>query len=305
MTDITTLNHSAATYATQALGLGTRRAYKSAWSTWSRWCDTTSTSPLAATEDHLARYLAHRADTGASVSTIVVAMAAMREGYRLAGVPWPAGERVKMVMAGIRRSKGVAPSRQALAATPEKLRAMIAATPSVRDRAILMIGFGAAARRSEIAALDLADIAFVPQGLTITIRRSKSDQTGEGALIPISHGPTGFCPVLSLRAWLASRGDLPGALFGPMIGGVPHRLSDRGIARIIQSAAKAAGLGKGYSGHSLRSGLITAASQSGASLTDIMRAARHQRPETTLKYIRNDSVWTSDVTQRIFNPEIK
>lgn len=174
-----------------------------------------------------------------------------------------------------------------------------------RDRAILLIGLAAAQRRSEVAALNTKDLTRRNDGLLLTIRRSKTDQSGKGDLVGIplgSHPET--CPVLALEEWLEASGRRLGdgnPVFSRIFNRsriAPSAMSDRSIARIIQARALAAGIsGKEYaqaagagetwvSGHSLRAGHVTAAAEAGVDPMTISRTTRHQRLDSLARYVR-------------------
>lgn len=290
------LSHASARYAVASHGQGTVRAYRSAWAAWAAWCP----DPLAGTEADICDYLSARAEAGLSASSIYVNLAAIRHGYKLASRPWPGGDRLQMVVGGIVRSVGAAPSRQATAATTPLLLQMLPHIPLARDRAMVLVAFGAALRRSEVVALDLADIEMEARGVRVTIRRSKADQIGAGAVRAIA-GALGGLVRTHLREWLALRGDVPGPLFGPLIGGVPQRLHDQVVNRVVATAARDARLPGRWSSHSLRSGLITSASQTGAGLAAIAQHARHKRIDTTLGYIRGETVWSDNPTAGVMD----
>lgn len=160
----------------------------------------------------------------------------------------------------------------------------------MRDRAILALGLASALRRSELVALQLADVQLVKEGARITIRSSKTDQEGEGQVIAISNGQTIFS-IARLKAWLAVRGEAPGPLFARFAAnGVLTELpkSDRAIARIVQKYAALAGLDPVTIGaHSLRSGFLSEAARSGASLPKMQGVSRQKKLEVLLGYTRS------------------
>jgi integrase len=176
---------------------------------------------------------------------------------------------VEQTMRGIRRSYGEPPQGKAPAVT-DIVRAMVEALPAttkgVRDRALLLIGFTGAFRRSELVGLDVSDVQFAAEGLVITLRRSNTDQDGEGLIkgIPFGSAPA-TCPVRALRAWLDKTKIVDGALFRPLSpqGRVKlQRLRDYEVAKIVKASARRAGLDpRDFSGHSLRVGLATAAAR--------------------------------------------
>ena len=202
-------------------------------------------------------------------------------------------------MAGIRRTKGTA----ADAKTPvmiDELKRMIARLPEgllgTRDRALLLIGFTGGFRRSELIGLDRDAVAITRDGLVVTIRRSKSDQDGEGQKLGLPFGTNpATCPVRSFQDWLDASGIVEGPLFRPInryskMG--CKRLSTKAVARIVKRYIKGIGLDAShFAGHSLRSGLATSAAIAGASEAAIMRQTRHRSLVTVRRYIRDGSLF--------------
>jgi len=184
------------------------------------------------------------------------------------------------------------------------LRALPATTRGVRDRALLLMGFAGAFRRSELVALDVADVRRTEEGLVVTIRRSKTDQEGQGRTIGIPYGSDPVtCPVRALGTWLAVSGVMDGALFRT-VGNDDRvqegRLSDRGVARAVQRGAQAAGLDPAtYAGHSLRAGLATAAAKAGVSERAIMAQTGHKSLSILRKYIRDGSLWHENAAAKV------
>jgi integrase len=142
-----------------------------------------------------------------------------------------------------------------------------------RDRALLLLGFALAARRSELVALDVADLEDCPEGFRITIRRSKTDQEGAGAKVAVCRGSIA-CPVAAVKEWLAAAGIIEGPVFRPVGKGGrlrPGRLSPQMVALIVNAYAARLGLDPGaFSGHSLRSGFLTSAAATGRSGSNSM-----------------------------------
>lgn len=166
--EIEELSRRAAVYATRATGDGTRRAYRSAWRSFETWCRELGREPLAGDPDTIAMYVVRCADAGFAVSSIRVHLAAIRTAHLLAGLSVNLRHpRLAMVVEGVTRSKGTRPRRQAAPAVPGVLRLLLAARPpgenplGARDRAMLLLGFGAALRRSELVALTLGDVETV------------------------------------------------------------------------------------------------------------------------------------------------
>ena len=317
----------AATYATRARGDGTRRVYRSAWRGYEAWCRALGREPLAGDPELLAHYATHRADQEVAVSTLRVDLAAIRTAHLLAGVPLDLRDpQLVMVVEGITRGRGVRPVRQAAPAVPAVLRQLLAACGpatgalGARDRAMLLLGFGAALRRSELVALQLRDVAPVlGRGVRVLVRRSKTDQQGQGQEIAVWANPAepALCPLAALEGWRAHRDrarDLDWSAAEnarrerPLFCAVTKAgratgaaLSDKAVARLVKGAATRAGLDpERYSGHSLRAGLATAAGDAGAALPDLMRQTRHKSTQVALAYLRPADLWRNNVTERVF-----
>jgi integrase len=175
-----------------------------------------------------------------------------------------------------------------------KMLGMVAAAPDklagLRDRALLLIGFGGALRRSEFVALGVDDIEDTETGLLVNIRGSKTDQERAGATIAIARGDVA-CPARALREWLDAAGIETGPLFRPIDkGGTvrPSRLTDRSVANIVKAYAKRAGSDAStFSGHSLRAGFLTSAAGKGASIFKMMDVSRHKSVDTLRGYVRD------------------
>ena len=241
----------------------------------------------------MAAFLAFEAIHGTRASTIGRRLAAIRYAHKLAGFETPTNsEAVKATLRGIRRTIGSAPARKR-PATADRVRTMAQQTDGslkgLRDRTILLLGFSGAFRRSELVGLDLLDLEFSLAGLLVTIRKSKTDQEGEGATIPIIAG-SAACPIAAVRAWIKAAGITCGPLFRSIRKGgkIGRRLSGRAVAEIVKKAATGAGLNaKDFSGHSLRAGFLTSAAASGASLFKMMDVSRHKSADTLRGYVRD------------------
>ena len=165
----------------------------------------------------------------------------------------------------------------------------------------MLVGFGGALRRSELVALNVADVTVCPEGLKVEIRRSKTDQVAAGVTIAIARGTSAdTCPVVAFEQWIAASEITEGPLLrrvrkNGMIGTDP--LSDRSVADTVKRLAEAAGLDPAlYSGHSLRAGLATSASNAGASLASIMKQTRHVSVDVAMTYIRDADLWRDNVS---------
>ena len=252
-------------YADASRAASTQRAYTSDWRRFSTWCASRGLDTLPADPRAVAVFLAAEAETGSAPPTIGRRLAAIGWMHRRAGLQPPQAREgaaaIVEVIAGIRRSHGVAPEKKH-AADADVLRDMLRAIPgedlrSVRDRALLAFGMAGAFRRSELVALRRADVELVAEGLRITIRRSKTDQDSAGAIIAIPEGRR-LRPKALLEAWLAQGGIEDGFLFRRLTASnlvTPLPMSDRAVARLVQTRAVAAGYAAAeFAAHSLRAG---------------------------------------------------
>jgi site-specific recombinase XerD len=281
-------------YARAEKAQATRRAYRSDFAQFRSWCEGKRVPALPAAPEAVAAFLAAEATRGAKVATISRRLAAIRYAHKLAGHEPPTNcEAVKATLRGIRRTAGSLPARKA-PATADRVLAMAAKAATdlkgLRDRAILLLGFAAAFRRSELVALDIADLEFCDGGLRVTIRKSKTDQEGLGATIAIARGSVA-CPVDAVRAWIKAAAIKDGPLFRPVSRTAKissHRLSARAIAELVKTYARRAELkAADFSGHSLRSGFLTSAAARGASIFKMMDVSRHKSVDTLRGYVRD------------------
>ena len=200
---------------------------------------------------------------------------------------------VRATLRGIRRTLGTAPNRKAPATAglaKAMARSYSVSLIGLRDRAIVLLGFAGALRRSELVALDVADIETTEKGLLVRISRSKTDQEAEGVIVAISRGSSD-CPAEALLAWLKVAGIVEGSVFRSISrsGKISaKRLSGRTITDIVKRHAGRVGLdAKKFSAHSLRSGFLTSAAANGASVFKMMEVSRHKSIDTLRTYIRS------------------
>lgn len=289
----------------------TVKAYRSDAVLFEAWCAGYGFLSLPASPEAVAGFLSHEAEAGRASSTIGRRLAAIRYVHRLARLPDPTNhEDVHAVMKGIRRRPGLVVNQKA-AATVDVLTAMLMHVPATlagkRDKALLALGFAGAFRRSELVALDVADLREHADGLRVTVRRSKTDQEGRGFEKAIPHGRF-IKPVALVLDWLDAAGITEGPLFRPVsrsgrvrglakaanlharakAAQVGHpRLTTRAVADIMKFYVAAAGLDASTFGvHSLRAGYITTAAERGADLARIMDQSGHCDPRTVVGYIR-------------------
>lgn len=271
----------------------TRRVYAADALRFRDWCVSSHLCPLPAEPQSVALFVASEIQRGINPRTISRRLAAIRHLHREAGLLDPtAAEVVRAVLSGARRTVGCAP-RQAAPATAGAIEKMLGTCDDSlqgrRDRLLLSLGFGGAFRRSELVALDVADIEVVEHGLRVLVRRSKTDQTAQGQHVPVADGPRTRVKA-ALEAWLTAAGITEGPIFRPVSKGgkvLCSRLSDRSVAIVVKHRAALAGLDPAkFSGHSLRRGWITSAAEAGADVLRIMDVSRHRRVETVRGYIQ-------------------
>jgi integrase len=294
-------------YIQASRSANTRRAYASDWRQFTSWCETHGLTALPAQPTTIVFYLTTMIRT-AKTSTLRRRLSSIAVAHRAAGYPSPTEDlRVKATWAGIRRTHGVAEHAKQAALT-EDIRAMIATLPDsllgLRDACLILLGFSSALRRTELVNLAVDDVADTADGLVVSVKRSKTDQTGEGREIGVPYGsnPT-TCPVRAFRAWLAASGIESGPVFRSVSrhGQLGDRaLSDRAVALVVKRAVEAAGLDPAnYAGHSLRSGMATSAARAGATEADIMRQTGHRSLTVVRRYIRRGTLFEGNASAKL------
>jgi len=316
-----------AAYARAARAENTLRGYRSDWADFTTWCTAHDANPMPASPSALTGYLVTLAEAGAKVGTLSRRLSSIKFAHASAGHPDPATHpRVMAVWEGIRRVHG-APPEQASPLMPPLLFDVLAACPATRtwpsttasgrrlrsapradepdltgarDRALLLVGFVGALRRSELAALEVADVAEHPNGLVLSLPRSKTNQTGSHAelvVLPRAGNPD-RCPVVALQRWL----ELADITDGPVFRGVTkanragaRRLHPESVTTLVKGAlARTGAPTTGYSGHSLRAGFVTYAHLRGSSDRAIAHQTRHRSMASLGGYVRISHAWTDN-----------
>jgi site-specific recombinase XerD len=277
----------------------TLRGYQRDWRAFCAWCEGHAVCPLPAAPEVVAAYIAECAGH-LKPGSIQRRLNAIVEAHKAVGLESPTHTGiVRNTMKGIRRTKGTAPTQKAATLTDD-IRSMVDATDAgligTRDRALVLLGFAGAFRRSELVGLGVADCAFDKDGLTVTLRRSKTDQDGAGRKIGIPYGANPeTCPVRNLQTWLELAAITTGALFRSVdrhrhLG--PGRLSGIDVARVVKKLADRTGLDSSkYAGHSLRAGHATSAAIAGASERSIMKQTGHRSVQMVRRYIRDGTLF--------------
>jgi integrase len=290
-------------YVDHSVSDNTKRTYQSAWNHFEEWCKANRIPSLPATSEAVAAYLAWCADT-AKPATVALRKTAISKIHAMRGFEDPCYHPgVKAVLKGMYRLKG-RKQKQAQAMSIASLEQIDVALSNddiadVRDKAMILLGFACALRRSELVDLTVEDLDFGTDGLRVFIARSKTDQEGQGVWLGV-HRADLLCPVRAVDRWLELSGVTTGRLFRSITQGgkIGESLSDRSVVAIIRGALKRAQISGSalYSGHSLRAGLATAAAEQGRSVLAIMAQTRHTDVKTLTKYIRKASVLTDNVT---------
>jgi site-specific recombinase XerD len=311
-----------ATYVAAARAANTLRGYRSDWREFTSWCAHRRAEPLPAAAATVTGYLTELARHGAKVGTMSRRLSAIRFAHQMRDLADPTeNARVVAVWEGIRRTHG-APPEQAAPLMPPELFDVVDRCPTsrvwktrgrpaepdlagLRDRALLVVGFVAALRRSELAALQVGDVAEHPNGLVLALPRSKTNQRGEQTelvVLPRAGNPA-RCPVATLQAWLAAAGITDGPVFRPVSKGnraLARPLNPESVNTLVQAAVARAGLDPaGYSAHSLRAGFVTYAHLRGASDRAIAHQTRHRSLATVGTYVRIHEAWQDNAATQL------
>lgn len=309
------LETRAEAYFRSARAPSTVKAYAHDLSDFATWCkvDASGLSPIPAAPRTVALYVSDLAGRGLKAATIQRRLAAIAQLHQEAGLEDPTKTKaVKNTYRGILKEIGSYQEGKApmLASTVRRVLATFEGEPgaaAARDRALLLLGLAGGYRVGELASLLLGDVEFVDEGAVVLLRSSKTDQKGGGFYKGIPHGDHArTCPVSHLRAWMSY---LPGGSSGEgfVFRGVDRNGNVRGgkspirpmaadsISRVVKKRARAAGLDESrYSGHSLRAGFVTGASEGGAHDKDIMRQTAHRSLSTLYRYRRTTGLFENN-----------
>jgi len=281
-----------------AVPANTRRAYEGDLRRFAAWCTSVGLVAMPAKAETIVLYMRWIADAPHRWATVNRALAAICTAHVRAGHPSPwAHPLIADMRAALMRELGVRP-RKVRAADDEILRRVLAVLGSdllsVRDRALILLAWCGALRRSEVVALDVPDLTRDPKGLVVTVGKSKTDQERRGEDVPIFHSnQPDVCPVRAVDALLAAAGITEGAIFRQLgrrqvLGG---RLSPAAVRDRVRHWCKVAGLPyKEFAAHSLRRGFMTTAARRGKDLDSIMRTSRHRSEKVARGYIETATV---------------
>lgn len=301
------LSEQARKYIAQSKADNTVKSYRFDWADFTAYCAMTNVSPLPADVRTIISYITGLAQDK-KVSTINRRISAISQAHQAAGYETPTQAfAVKALLKGIKREKGtMADKKQAAVINDVKL--MIETLGDrlidIRDRALILIGFAGAFRRSELVSLIVEDINFDRNGLTVTLRHSKTDQEGQGTKKGIPYGSNpDTCPVRALLDWMNVSGITEGAIFR----GInrhsqvqPNAMTDKAVALIVKKLAEQAGLDASkYAGHSLRSGFITTAADCGIDERNIMRQSGHKSTTVMRGYIQEATLFKNNAAANV------
>ncbi|TDH62399.1 integrase [Dankookia rubra] len=237
-------------YAEAADAPNTLRAYRSDWQAFVTWCRHAGFAPLPAAPKTVGTDLAAHAGTHA-VATLRRRLVTIARAHKQAGIAglWPGHPAIRNVLRGIARERGTAQCQASALTTPE-IRRVVAVCSNdlagLRDCALILLGYAAALRRSELVGVDREHLAFTDQALRLTLPRSKGDQEGQGEEVGVPRGKRReTCPIRALEAWLQASDTRYGPVFRWVTrwGTVePRRLSAGGVPLILRRRAELAGL---------------------------------------------------------------
>jgi site-specific recombinase XerD len=312
-----TLSLEAAQVAAQEYARGSRaastwRAYEADWKAFLAWCQSVEQAALPATPTTVAPFLAAQATLGFAPSTLGRRLAAIRLMHVGARLPSPHDAiEVDEVMRGIRRAWKRPPTQKAPAVDDEIKRMVDTVKPQtlkgLRDRALLLLGFAGALRRSELVALNAEHFTARDEGFSVLIASSKADQEGEGqvvAIMRVHNSP--YCPVQAVCDWTVAAAISTGAVFrrlhrGDTVG--TSRLTAQSVALVIKELATNVGLDSSrYAGHSLRSGFLTSAARNRASIFKMADQSRHKSLDVLREYVRAEDRFEDHAADKLLQP---
>ena len=312
ITDIKALQEETLLNLQSSKANNTVRAYKSDFNDFGVFCAQNGFKSLPSEPKIVSLYLTHLSTKDAKISTLKRRLVSIGVIHKLKGhyLDTKHPSIIENIM-GIKRRKGsIQKAKKPILINSLKL--IINAIDKednqeikkFRDRSIILIGFSGGFRRNEIVSLDYDDLDFVPEGLKINIKRSKTDQFGEGFTKALPYFDSSqYCPVISLKNWLDISKITSGPLFRRFLKGSKlseNRLTDQTVAILIKEYLNLAGINsKNYSGHSLRSGFATSAAESGVEERNIMAMTGHKSTEMVRRYIKEANLFKNNALNKI------
>jgi site-specific recombinase XerD len=312
ITDIKALQEETLLNLQNSKANNTVRAYKSDFNNFGLFCAQNGFKSLPSEPKIVSLYITHLSSQGIKMSTLKRRLVSIGVIHKLKGHYLDTKHPVIIEnIMGIKRRKGsIQKGKKPLLIN--NLKKIINAideynTENIkkfRDRSIILMGFSGGFRRNEIVSLDYDDLDFVTEGLKIRIKRSKTDQFGEGSVKGLPYfDNTQYCPVLSLKNWIEISRISSGPLFRRFSKGSKlseKRLTDQTVALLIKKYLKIAGIdSKNYSGHSLRSGFATSAAEAGVEERNIMSMTGHKSSEMVRRYIKEANIFKNNALNKI------
>jgi len=312
ITDIKALQQETLLNLQSSKAINTVRAYKSDFNDFGLFCAQNGFKSLPSEPKIVALYLTYLSTKNAKMSTLKRRLVSIGVIHKLKGhyLDTKHPSIIENIM-GIKRRKGsIQNGKKPLLISSLKIIIDVIDQQNkekikiLRDRSIILIGFSGGFRRNEIVSLNYDDLDFVPEGLKIKIKRSKTDQFGEGSIKALPYFDNSqYCPVVSLKNWIDIARINSGALFRRFSKGsrlTEKRLTDQTVALLIKEYLQLAGIdNKNYSGHSLRSGFATSAAESGAEERSIMAMTGHKSSEMVRRYIKEANLFKNNALNKI------
>ena len=312
ITDIKALQEETLLNLQNSKAINTVRAYKSDFNDFGIFCARNGFKSLPSNPKIVSLYLTHLSTKDAKISTLKRRLVSIGVIHKLKGhyLDTKHPSIIENIM-GIKRRKGSF-QKAKKPILINSLKLIINAIDQqnkqeikkFRDRSIILIGFSGGFRRNEIVSLNYDDLDFVPEGLKINIKRSKTDQFGEGFTKALPYFDSSqYCPVISLKNWLDISKITSGPVFRRFLKGAKlseNRLTDQTVAILIKEYLNLAGINsKNYSGHSLRSGFATSAAESGVEERNIMAMTGHKSTEMVRRYIKEANLFKNNALNKI------
>jgi site-specific recombinase XerD len=312
ITDIKALQEETLLNLQSSKAINTVRAYKSDFNDFGLFCAQNGFKSLPSEPKIVSLYLTYLSTKDAKMSTLKRRLVSIGVIHKLKGhyLDTKHPSIIENIM-GIKRRKGsIQKGKKPILISSLKIIIDVIDQQNrekikkLRDRSIILIGFSGGFRRNEIVSLDYDDLDFVPEGLKINIKRSKTDQFGEGSKKALPYFDNSqYCPVVSLKNWIDITKVNSGALFRRFSKGsklTDKRLTDQTVALLIKEYLQLAGIdSKDYSGHSLRSGFATSAAESGVEERSIMAMTGHKSTEMVRRYIKEANLFKNNALNKI------
>ena len=312
ITDIKALQEETLLNLQSSKAINTVRAYKSDFKDFGLFCAQNGFKSLPSEPKIVSLYLTYLSTKEAKMSTLKRRLVSIGVIHKLKGfyLDTKHPSIIENIM-GIKRRKGsiqkgkkpilISNLKVLIDVIDEKINEEI---KKLRDRTIILIGFSGGFRRNEIVSLDYDDLDFVPEGVKIDIKKSKTDQFGEGSVKALPYFDNSkYCPVVSLKRWISISEINSGSLFRRFLKGSKlseKRLTDQTVALLIKEYLQLAGIdSKNYSGHSLRSGFATSAAEAGAEERSIMAMTGHKSTEMVRRYIKEANLFKNNALNKI------